>query len=60
MARLTEREREEWIRLAKLPPIPQSKPLILPFADFLRSLSSLSRIITARQPARFQGKHWYL
>lgn len=61
MAKLTDREREEFIRLAKSPPLVQPKPLILPLADFLRSLSSLSRTIAPpHRPARFPGKHWLL
>jgi hypothetical protein len=60
MAKLTDREREEFIRLAKSPRIQQPKPMIQPLADFLRSLSSLSRTIPSHHPARFQGKHWYL
>jgi len=60
MAKLTEREREEFIRLAKSPPLVQPKPLIQPLASFLRSLSALSRTLPHHQPAKFPGKHWHL
>jgi hypothetical protein len=60
MAKLSDREREEFIRLAKSPPLQQPKPLMQPLADFLRSLSSLSRSIPPRHRVRLPGKHWHL
>jgi len=60
MAKLTDREREEFIRLAKSPPLLQPKPLIQPLASFLRSLSSLAHTPSRHQTARFPGKHWRL
>ena len=66
MVTLTEQERAEFIRVSKAPALPRVPPLCIPPGDFLRALSSLTRITAisrsnpSPKPARFGGNHWKL
>lgn len=60
MARLTEQEKEELLRVSRLAPLPALPPPTLPLADYLRLLELLGRRPHPAKPVRFIGSHWKL
>jgi hypothetical protein len=66
MAKLTERERGEFLRLSKEAALAQSPAPVLPLGEYLRALSSMAHIASVARitpqaaPPPFPGSHWKL
>lgn len=60
MARLTENEKTELLRLARSSPLPRQRPPIVPMPEYLHLVSELAKFAHLPKPVRFTGSHWKL
>jgi hypothetical protein len=60
MARLTENEKTELLRLARILPLPRQRPPTVPMFEYLLLVSELTKLPHPPKPVRFSGSHWKL
>jgi hypothetical protein len=60
MAKLTEKEKSAFLEFARCAALPQQRPPILPFTEYLRLLGDLAKLPHPPKPVRFSGQHWKL
>ncbi|MEX1115005.1 MAG: hypothetical protein WEB53_07130 [Akkermansiaceae bacterium] len=60
MAKLTENEKAELLRLARSLPLPRQRPPIVPMSEYLHLVSELAKLAHSPKPVRFTGSHWKL
>ncbi|MBJ7396884.1 MAG: hypothetical protein JHC76_12670 [Akkermansiaceae bacterium] len=60
MARLTENEKTELLRLARSLPLPRQRPPIVPMSEYLLLVSELAKLAHPPKPVGFTGSHWKL
>jgi hypothetical protein len=60
MARLTENEKSEFLRLAHSQTLPRQRPPVVPISGYLSFVSNLAKWSQPPKPIRFTGSHWKL